>query len=64
MMMILMNSNHFEYKHEHFVKDLQVMKQEIHRLNILLVMMLVKVHVEDYQYILIEVIDQIFSIYL
>jgi hypothetical protein len=41
-----------------------MMKQEIHRLNILLVMMLVAVHVEDYQYILIEVIDRISLIYL
>ncbi len=40
------------------------MKQEIHRLNIQLVMMLIKVHVEDYQYISIEEIDRIYLKYL
>jgi hypothetical protein len=63
-MMIEMNLNHFGYKHVHYEEDLLMTKQEIRILNILLVMMSVKEHVEDYQYILIEGIHQIFSIYL
>lgn len=55
--------NRSGYRHGRFEGDRQRKKPEIHRLNTLWVMMLVKVHVVDYRYISIEVIDRICSKY-